>query len=49
MCALIVMLKHVASSEENGTILDPFVLCNLALRYHGIHSRPPPTSQIRII
>lgn len=31
MCALIAMLKHVAHSEENGSILVPFVLCNLAL------------------
>lgn len=28
------MLKCVASSEENGTILDSFVLRNLAFRCH---------------
>lgn len=28
------MLKHVASGEENGTILGSCILCNLAFRYH---------------
>ena len=33
-CALIAMLKHIASNEQNGTILVSFVLCNLAFRHH---------------